>query len=421
MLLRKDKLMLFLLLGCLLAILSGAYTLLTAPIVSVASMSVSTNCPAPGTGRAAFLPPLALGQGPHQTLVYSSSQYDKNTGGTTFSNLKRYDVTTKQTTTFFTQSKRQIFAPQVSADGQWILFSSIQYSQNSKTTTNSEIQLIRVDGQYLQTLYCVTGEALAEVQWSTDQKLIAFLRTSNSSRATALDLLNTHTGAVQRELTTSNTAPVNLSTWLDTQHIYLTNIQTDAAPDTIYLLDIRKGANQHGSDLVTVFHNSSLSNFDSSYNGKNLYTSICACGYGNSGPSTISVEPAAGGHSKTVYANAKYAITQVRVVTPTTLLFVIFNTSLRGSTADTSHNGLWEIRTDGTGLTRLAKGNAIIAGESQFPWSNVSRNHSFYASKMYGNQPQVLLVGPLNGGTPTTIATAPNKQTSLENVGWTIM
>ena len=305
MFLRKAKLMLFLLLGCLLAILSDAYTLLTASIVLAATVSVSTNCPAPGTGRAAILPPLALGQGPHQTLVYSSSQYDTNTGGTSFSNLKRYDVTTKHTTTLFTQSQRQIAAPQVSADGQWILFSSIQYSQNSKATTNSELQLIRVDGQYLQTVYCVTGEALTEVQWSTEQKLIAFLRASNSSRATGLDLLNTHTGAVQRELTTSNTAPVNLSAWLDTQHIYLTNIQTDAAPDTIYLLDIRKGANQHASDLVTVFHNSSLSSFDSSYNGKNLYTSTCACGYSNAGPSTISVEPAAGGHSKTVYAKCE--------------------------------------------------------------------------------------------------------------------
>lgn len=421
MFLRKLGPLMSILLGCLLAILSGAYTLLTASTASAATVSVSTNCPAPGTGRAAFLPPLALGQDPHQTLVYSSSQYDTNTGGTTFSNLKRYDVTTKHTTTLFTQSQRQIAAPQVSADGQWILFSSIQYSQNSKTTTNSQLQLIRVDGQYLQTLYCVTGEALTEVQWSTDQKLIAFLRTSNSSRATALDLLNTHTGAVQRELTTSNTAPVNLSTWLDTQHIYLTNIQTDAAPDTIYLLDIRKGANQHTSDLVTVFHNSALSSFDSSYNSKNLYTSICACGYVNSGPSTISVEPTSGGHSKTVYASAKYAIRQVRAVTPTTLLFVILNTSLGGSTADTSHNGLWEIRTDGTGLTRLTKGNAVLTGASQFPWSNVSRNHSLYALQVYSNQPQVLVVGSLSGGTPTTIATVPNQQTLLENIGWTMM
>ena len=259
------------------------------------------------------------------------------------------------------------------------------------------------------------------MQWSTDQKLIAFLRTSSSSRATALDLLNTHTGAVQRELTTSNTAPVNLSTWLDTQRIYLTNIQTDAAPDAIYLLDTRKGANQHGSDLVTVFLNSSLSSFDSGYNGKNLYTSLCACGYGNSGPSTISVEPAACGHSQTVYANAKYAITQVRAVTPTTLLFVIFNTSFGGSTADTSHSGLWEIRTDGTGLTRLTKGIAALTGESQFPWSNVSRNHSFYALQLYGNQPQAIVVGLLSGGTPTTIATAPDQQTSLETIGWTMM
>jgi len=174
-------------------------------------------------------------------------------------------------------------------------------------------------------------------------------------------------------------------------------------------------------DLHTVFHGASFSSFDSSYNGNNLYVSTCVCGYGNRGPSTISVEPTTGGHAKVFYASAKYAITQVRAVTPTTLLFTVLNAPFNGSTVDTSHNGLWKINTNGTGLTRLAKGNIDMDAETQFPWSNVSRNQSLYALQEFGNSPQALLIGSLNSGTPTTIATAPNQQTVLQNVGWTTM
>ncbi len=417
MFLRKKGLLLLIASCFLLGILQSTYMLLTVTPVSAATVSVSTNCPAPGKGRAAILPSLALGK--HQNLVYQFTQAATN-GTIVASTLKRYDVTTKQTTTVLLQSGREILASQISADGQWILFSSVQYSQDSKTTTNSKIQLVRVDGRYLQTLYCVTGEGLNTVEWSVDQKLIAFLRASNTSRATSVDLLNTHTGGVQTELTTSNTNPVTLGTWLDTQRMYLTNIQTDQSPNTLYLLDIRKGANQHVSDLRTVYSGAPLSSFDSSYNGKDLYISRCDCGYGNTGPSTILVKPATGGSAKTFYTSAKYAITQVRAVTPTTLLFTIYNAPFNGSTVDTSHNGLWTIHTDGTGLTRLTKGNVTLNSESQFPWSNVSRDSRLYAVQTFGSQENVL-VGSLSGGTATTVVSVPAAKVLVNVVGWTRM
>ena len=417
MFLRKKGFLLLVVLGYFLGVLSGAYTLLATSPVSAASVAVSTNCPAPGKGRAAVLPSLALGK--HQNLIYQYIQV-ATSGAVVGSTLRRYDVTTKHTTTIFFQSGREILSPQVSADGQWILFSSVQYSQDSKTNTNSKIQLIRVDGRYLQTLYCVTGEGLNNVQWSTDQKLIAFLRTSTTSRATSVDLLNTHTGEVQTELTTSNTNPVNLGTWLDTQRMYLTNLPTDASPDTIYLLDIRKGANQHVSNLRTVYSGTSLSSFDSSYNGRSLYISRCACGYGNTGPSTILVKSATGGPGKTFYYSKKYAITQVRVVTPTILLFTIFNVGFNGSIVDTTHNGLWAMHTDGTGLTRLAKGIAILNSNSQFPWSNVSRNGSLYSVIVHGSATS-LLVGSLNGGSTTTVDVVSASNVFMESIGWTRM
>ncbi len=390
-------------------------TLFTATPASAAS--VSTACPAPGKGRAAILPSLALGK--HQNLIYHLSQY-ATSGAVVASTLWRYDVTTKGTTRIFLQSDRDIASSQVSADGRWILFSSVQYSQNNKTTTNSKIQLVRVDGRYLQTLYCVTGEGLNNVQWSTDQKSLAFLRTSNTSRATSVDLLNTSTGVVQTEFTSSNTNPVNIGTWLDTKRIYLTNIATDASPNTIYLLDTRKGANQHFADLVTVYQGSSFSSFDSSYNDKSLYVSQCQCGYGNTGPSTISVRPATGGTAKTLYASTKYAITQVRAVTPTLLLFTIFNAPFNGSTVDKSHNGLWAIHTNGTGLTRLTSGDASLNADSQYPWSNVSRNGKLYAVQMF-DAPLRLLVGSLSGGATTTVISIPAAKVYTSVVGWTTM
>ena len=385
--------------------------------VAAASVAGSTNCPAPGQGRAAVLPSLALGK--HQNLIYQYIQV-ATSGAVVGSTLRRYDVTTRQKTSILFQSGREILSPQVSADGQWILFSSTQYSQNSKTNTNSKIQLIRVDGRYLQTLYCVTGEALNNVQWSTDQKLIAFLRASNTSRATSIDLLNTHTGAVQTELTTSNTNPVNLGTWLDTKRMYLTNIQTDQSPNIIYLLDLRKGAHQHVSDLTTVYNGSALSSFDSSYNARKLYISRCNCGYGNTGPSTILVKSATGGPGTIFYSSKKYAITQVRAVTPTVLLFTIYNVGFNGSTVDTTHNGLWAIHTDGTGLTRLAKGIAILNSESQLPWSNVSRNGSLYSVLVHGSATS-LLVGSLNGGPTTTVDIVLASNVFMETIGWTRM
>ena len=407
----------FLLLIVLLGFLQSTNMLFTASPVSAASVSVSADCPASGKGRAAFLPPLTLGR--HQSLVYSVSQYSTS-GVVVAATLMRYDVTTKQTTKILLQSGREIVSPQVSADGQWILFSSVQYNQNNKTTTNSKVQLIRVDGKYLQTLYCATNEALGNVQWSTDQKQIALLRTSITSRATSVDLLNTNAGSLQTEFTSSDVKPVNLGTWLDTKRIYLTNIQTDSSPNTLYLLDTRKGANQHANDLATVYAGSSFSSFDSSYDGKKMYISVCQCGYGNTGPSTISVRPAAGGTAKTVHADAKYAITQVRAVSPAILLFTIFNVPFGGAKVDTSHNGLWALHTDGTGFTRLTKGNSGLNSNSQFPWSNVSRNGSLYAVQMFGSQ-ESLLVGLLSGGRSITVASVPAAHVLLDEVGWTTM
>lgn len=433
MFLKKYGSLSLIVLGCLLALLLSACS--TPASANVASQSLATStmsqnnqgatattvttaCPAPGTGRAAVLPALTLGT--HQTLVYVLNQSD-NRGQPISGTLKRYDTVTRATTTILTLTGKNIHSEQVSANGQWILF-------QTQTNLQTKLEMIRLDGRYQQTLYCSTaGSGISGVQWSTNQQLIAFSLYNGNTQIESIDLLNTSNGAVQTELSVSLSNPsnaVNLRTWLDNTRFYLTNTQIDQPPNIIYLLDTSKGSNQKLSDLLVVF-NGSFNDFDSSYDGTKIFINSCACGQdGFSGPSAITVRPATGGSAQTLYSSAKYAITSVRAVTSTTLLFTIDNFSAFGQT-DSSQNGLWKIQSNGTGLTRLttdvAGTGSSFSQFTQFPWSNVSRDSTLYSVQVVGNMTESINVGLLSGGTPTSIASSNSFGVSLDVAGWTKM
>lgn len=388
-------------------------------LASPTSVNVSTSCPAAGTGRAAVLPPLKLGN--HQNMVYVSEQFSSS-GMPLGSTLKRYDAVTKSTTTILTLGGQTIQTAQISADGQWILY---VVTVNVQGTFQNRLQLIRMDAQYLQTLYC-SAEGPFDVQWSTNQKLIVFLQ--NNATGQSVDLLNTTNGVVQTELTVSNANLINLRTWLDNKRIYLTNVNIDQPPSIAYILDTSKGPNQRLSDLLTVFSHT-FNDFDSSYDTTKLFVDSCSCGQGGDiGPSTITVQPATGGQEHTIYSTSKYAATSIRSVTSNTLLFTINTFSPVGG-ADASHNGLWKMKNDGSGLTRLttASGNQFTDFNfySQFPWSNVSRDNRLYAAVLSGSVngvfQQALVIGSLNGGPTTTFASFSGNGTSLAPIGWTTM
>jgi eukaryotic-like serine/threonine-protein kinase len=375
-----------------------------------AHANVSTSCPAPGTARAAYMPSMTLGS--HPTIVYIVNE---GTSSHPTGTLKRYDVVTGGKVEIVKMPGTSMVSAQVSGNGQWLLFVS-------QTSGVSKLQLIRMDGQYLQTLYC--NSQINEVESTPNQHLIMFDVTANGTES--LDLLNTTNGALQTELAVPTSNEVILHTWLDSTHIYLTNTQIDQFPNIIYLLDITKGPNQHLSDLKTVFHGPFV-DFDSSYDAKSLYTADCSCGQGgSSGPGSIAVQPATGGQTRTLYSSTAYAVNRVRAVLPTTLLFTIGNFTVGGG-GDQSHNGLWKIHTDGTGLTRLTTDSAGqvsgLTDFSQFPWSNVSRDGSQYAlgiiSGNSSNTTYTLEYGSLNGGTASVFASITNVQLSI--VGWTTM
>src|SRR5579859_6514404 len=170
---------------------------------------VSTSCPSQGTARAAVMPPVTLGS--DQNIVYVTYQ-----GGITTtppSMLERYDVTTQSTTQIASMPNTRINEAQLSPDGQWILF-----------VTDLKLQMVRVDGQELQTLYCRSGSAtqISSVQWSPDQKQIIFFVGGQPSQVQTLFLLDVTHGTLQTEMSITDPSRFYFPrTWIDSKRVYV--------------------------------------------------------------------------------------------------------------------------------------------------------------------------------------------------------
>ncbi|HLX56551.1 MAG TPA: hypothetical protein VKR83_05975 [Ktedonobacteraceae bacterium] len=376
-----------------------------------------TACPPAGTARATVFAPLVLG--PHQNIVYIFNQGSSN------GEIKRYDVSTGQKVVIAAFPKNSIGEAQISADGQWVLFSTDD-AQGAEVA----LHLVRMDGQGLQTLYC-SPNGIGNIHWSPDQKTVVF------TDGNVVDLLDLASGHLWEELSPASTTDSIgrwPATWLDNTHFYTTSDpngpgQRGAAGDSqenLYALDTTKGGFQDGNTLIRVFDYSGFClSFASSIDAAKLFVSTCRVVSAMSaniqqGPSTILAEPALGGTPTVVYSTPTLAITMVRVITRTTMLLLVQNLS-----GDTSNNGLWKMNLDGTGLTRLTTSGAgqwsVLNGTSQFPWSNASRDGNLYAIKVGSNNETTLQVGSLTGGSPSTFASVSNTVGAVYIVGWTTM
>jgi len=358
--------------------------------------------------------------GGHQNLVYIVNEFQGNTP--TFGTLKRYDAATGRKTELIKIPDVSIYDAQISNDGQWMLFLA-------RSATEEKLQLIRVNGQDLQTLYCDTQNYIGDVVWSPNQALVLF---SNEQTA-ELYLLNMQNGNVQVEVSHINL--VN-AMWLDDIHVYLTPAAPDTPPSSIYMLDLGRGANQPFSDLTVVFQQSSASfkypcvDYSSS-KGPTVFLSQCSAtffphssGLGKQqGPSTIAKQAPSDTAFHTFFTNSSLAVTVVRAVPSDTLLLLVENYSEDGSVA-TSQNGVWKIRMDGSGLARLTMQPAGYTTSfcefTRTPWANGSRDGNLYAFELDNNQSQSLLIGSLRGGVPGTIASLADG-TKLNIVGWMVM
>ena len=414
--------------------IGSATKLIATPTLSPLAKSAS-DCPARGTARSATLPSLAAGQ--HQNIVYRVNEYRLEPRGInqpTFGTLKRYDVATGQKTEIIKIPGTEIGDTQVSADGQWLLFVAI-------TTTQVKLQLIRMDGMALQTLYCApasnslsnTSFSLSDIQWSFDQKRVVFL--SQSVTMETLYLLNMQRGSLQTEL--SSTRLPTVLTWLDSTRLYLVNPGVDAPPTNLYLLDTNRAAPQSVAQLQSVYSTgTNVFCWDAASNtsGGQLFLSQCTSdkiqaspsSYPMHGPSTIALASLTGGSAQTIFTSASLGIRTIRVINSTSLLLLVNSV---GPHVDTSSNGLWKVHTDGTGLISLSPGSETLAmslnRDTQYPWSNVSRDSTLYSLQTQeltspGTLRDTLFIGSLQGGSPTAFASIADG-TRLDLVGWTTM
>ena len=237
----------------------------TSEPTTVPMPATQTSCPPSGVARSAVMPPLVLGS--HQSIIYLTYQGGINIPSPSI--LQRYDITTGSTTEILRMPNTRITEAQVSADGQWILF-----------VAGSKLQLIRMDGQALQTLYCASGSTtyINSVQWSPDQRQVMFHGGGKPGGVLALYLLDIVRGVVQLEM--ANTGPSTFylpRTWIDTKRVYLVAEPTPVQVPKLYILDTTKGANQHTNNLQFVAQAQSpyCWDFDSSYDTGKLFLDHC--------------------------------------------------------------------------------------------------------------------------------------------------
>ncbi len=396
------------------AVSTAATTATGKPTITTQNVPpTTTTCPENGKARPAVLAPLALGS--HQDIVYIVNEFKSDTITPLQGTLKRRDVNVDlKGTEIAKMSNVSIKDAEISQDGQWLLFTALLNGQ-------AQLRMVRVDGQGLQTLYCAgVGTIIANSAWSFDQKSVIFAQ--GQSPLAPLYLLNITNATIQQVFAPTPIKQTSYvpRTWLDSTHVYLAS--TSLTEQGLYVLDTQKGTNQHESDLKQVFITSQKCNgFDTSYDVKRLYTSTCTGSVqasGVNGPSTLAVLPAGGGANGIIFSSPTLAITSVRAISPTTLLFMVDNT-----VGDTSQNGLWSINTDGSNLLRLSKDveNAqSLCPFSQFIWSNVSRDNNYYA--LQSNRPDSkeyrMYYGLLTGGNPMMFADI-SDGTQLYLVGWT--
>lgn len=390
---------------------------------------LNTSCPADGTARPAVMKPLRLGQ--HQNIVYVYNEIPLNTS-TAFGHLKRYDVTTNQKTVIVT-SGLSIEHAQVSADGQWILFLS-NPDPRGDPKHEAYLQLVRMDGQGLQTLYCIPAVASTfphplktNVQWSTDEKTI--LISTDMGGTSIITQLDVATGTLRTQLKISDQQlyAYTLLTWLDTKLAYVLRVglQGPPPPDVLYLLDTTKSNNPNGSDLQKVLEHPvrfGLLSMDSSYNGEKLFVDFCFMQVNLD--TTITVQPAKGGTPQTIYHQSPtVCVETLRSVTRTTLLLLVETIDKSG----THHFEEWTMKPDGTNRTVLfdiPKATSTTYNMNvftQFPWSNLSRDNTMYAFQTFNQdtQFQTMFIAPLKGGAPFQFSFT--TRGSIDLVGWTTM
>ena len=367
----------------------------------------------PSLSRAAIRVPLRSTQ--RQNLVYT---YNTSSNGL----LIRYDIKNKKKTTLLTLKNATISNAQLSANGQFILFVT-------QVNGRLAIQMVRVDGQSLQTLYCAPNSKgpvnfIDDLLWSPDQQRMLFRVPDPAGEKTApiIQLLNLANGSLQTILAPSGKTGYIPRAWVTTNQVYMQGYalgdSDSVPPHDVYVLDISHKSVRHVASIAGYDWDLSVTP-----DGKVLLlgqgTALPPQGQPQP-PGSISQQATHGSSPHVIYTNHAYGVTQVRAISPQTLLFV-----LGGRFASGTQNGLWKININGRGLAQLTK-NGKLLSDQHTTWSDISRDGHMYAVADYTSTPNsnngqtTILYGSLHGGPVTTVDTT-DVSDNASIVGWTVL
>ena len=381
------------------------------PHISTRMPITQTNCPSPA--RAAIRVPLV--EGKLQNLLYT---YNTSKNGF----LIRYDIRSGKKTTILNLNNATISDAQISPDGHFVLF---------VTQVNSQlaIQMVRVDGQGLQTLYCVpriteSVSFIDDLLWSPDQQQLLFRIPDpvDGKVAPLLQLLDLVHGSLRTILAPSGNTGYIPRFWPTADQVYMQGYALNASdsvpPHDVYVLNIAEKSVQRVALIAGYDWDLSLTP-----DGKHLLLGQGAAlppqGQPQP-PSLISEQAASGGKLQLIYASHVYAVTQIQAISAKTLLFV-----LGGRFASGSYDGLWKINIDGSGLIQLTRDGKLLSDQHTL-WSDISRDGRMYAVASYNSTATddkgqtIVLYGSLNGG-DTTVVDRTDAGNNPEIVGWTAM
>lgn len=411
------------------------------PVLQTVPMpATQTACPDANTARAAVIRPLLLGQ--FQNLVYIYNEVPQNTS-TAIGHLRRYDVSNGHKAEVVSSGIR-IDQAQISTDGQWVLFVSIP-DPRSDPQHSALLQLVRMDGTGLQTLYCFPTTSYPDathgtelpiaVQWSVDQKSILIsVNTGKTSATSQVFLLDVASGSLRQLFQDQNDASFYYSavTWLDNTRFYIIKrgLSAPTPPATVYLMDASKAtlASPGLTPVLTTPTRQSYYSLDSSYDGTLLYSSYCLLA-GSPFSTNLQVGPAAGGSRHAIFQEQPHdCIETMRAVSSSTLLMLM---EVGNSSGSGFKNEIWTMNLLGNSTRSLATLTSPDSGNtgyrlnpsSQFPWSNVSRDNGFYAVQAIDPiaTNQTIFVSSLKGGDLTAVAVTNPGSSSVSLAGWTTL
>jgi serine/threonine protein kinase len=398
-------------------------------------VSVPQRCPKDEAHANQAVIPSLPSQGNHQNLVYLTSSFEKNAHE--LSAFQRYDISAGRSSMIVSLPPgAHVEDAQISGDGQWMLFLAI-YSTSTPPGWISKLQMVRLDGQYLQTLYCST-KLIHSMLWSPDARFVVFNLLSptgdiNPQAPLTMEELDTGEGTLTPLLQATAGTGYTPLIWVKQggavySTFYATNYQFGSAggpevdlPGNLYVLV--DADQQLPVTPVLLSKTNGCQTYALSPDNTRLFISHCHTTSGPQAPSTIQVEdtsdPQHPSSPRTILSSDTLAIFHLAAISNTTLLFDVLNQG-----GDTSQNGIWTINMDGTGLRRLTTGGMLDAydyldaGAYQDPWTNVSRDGQFYTVADWPNSNSGLAYGPA-GGNESQLTPVPLPAGQNGVIGWT--